>query len=139
MIVVDPEIEKLIPDDLIREAEKAGIKKISSAHLQDGVETVFAVFRPTVMEIVLDLTKGEKLLALYRMRNCELHLTASEAYPLLFFHELSHLKFKDERDCHEHAVRLFREWRDATRKKIVEEVEKGVREGFKAWFKCEFL
>ena len=137
---VDEALRNLLPDDLIREAARCGIEKISVGRWFDSFLNIFGMWRPESKEILLDIGREEGLLALYRSRHPELDVKASEVFEILFLHELVHAGgIKDEGDVDRLAVQMFKERRDATKKKVLEEVKKGVREGLRTWFRREFL
>jgi hypothetical protein len=132
-MIVNPEIKKLIPADFIELAEKNGVKKISTSSWLYAVRRFFGFFDPENKEILIDLTKGERLLELYQAKYPELNLVVNEVYLFLFLHELAHANgCKDERGADEWAVARFKEWRSETKKKIIEAIQEGIREGFKA-------
>lgn len=133
MIAVDSEIRNLIPDDLIREAARRGIERISIGQWYDPFLNIFGVCRPASKEIFLDIGREESLLALYRGRHPELNILPEETFEILFLHELLHFGgLRDEGEVDRLAIQRFRERRDATKKKIIEAVKAGVREGFRA-------
>lgn len=131
-MIVSPEIRNLISSDLLEEARKAGVRRISSSSWLHTLRRLFGFFDPEGKEILIDLTKGERLKELYQKKYPELDLKAEEAYLILFLHEVGHsLNGQDESKADEYAKKRFIEWRDATKKKILKAVKEGIEEGFR--------
>ena len=132
-MIVSPEVKSLIPDDLIKEAEKCGVERISVSSWLYAIRRLFGFWHPESKEILIDLTKGDRLLELYQKKYPELNVQdESEAFLILFYHEISHVKgYLNEQDAEEHGVKLFRERRDATKKKVIETIQEGIKEGFR--------
>lgn len=133
-MIVSSEIRELIPADLLELAEKSGVKKISTSSWLYTIRRFFGFFDPEDKEILIDLTKRERLLELYQAKYPELNLVINEVYLFLFLHELAHANgCMDEWGADEWAVARFKEWRSETKKKIIEAIKEGIKEGIEGW------
>ena len=132
-MIVNPEIKKLIPADLLELAEKSGVKRISTSSWLYAIRRLFGFFDPENKEILIDLTRENKLLILYRKRYPELNLVGPDVFIFLLLHEIGHSLYGEgELRAEEYAKKKFTEWRSEQRKKIVKAVQEALEEGFKA-------